>query len=309
MDPSSDLPEVAAVRRFNRLYTKTIGVLDEGYLDSPFSLTESRILYELGQSQRKTASDLAQELGLDPGYLSRILRGFEHQELIEKTRSETDGRQYDLALTGKGREAFARLNEGSVAKVSRLLEELGSAARREVVGAMGAIEQVLSPAPAARTYVLRSHQAGDLGWIAHRHCVLYAREYGWGEKFEALVAGVVAAFGKSNDPQREHCWIAERDGRPVGSIVLVATSAPATAQLRMLLVEPEERGSGVGRRLVDECLRFARQAGYTRVTLWTHEVLTAARKIYVRAGFKLIHSEVHNEFGPDVASETWERDL
>lgn len=308
MAQASDLPDIDAVRRFNRLYTKTIGVLDEGYLDSPFSLAESRILYELGQSRGATASELAHELGLDPGYLSRILRGFERRELIEKARSETDGRQYLLALTGKGREAFSQLNERSAHKVSRLLDELGSNARRDVVDAMGAIEQALLPAPAARTYVLRSHQAGDLGWIAHRHGVLYAREYGWGERFEALVAGVVASFGKSHDPRREHCWIAERDGRPVGSIMLVADSL-SVARLRMLLVEPEERGSGIGRRLVDECLRFARQAGYAKATLWTHEVLTAARKIYVRAGFKLIHSEVHNEFGPDVMGETWERDL
>ena len=308
MPQTSDPPEIDAVRRFNRLYTSTIGVLDEGYLDSPFSLTESRILYELGQSRETTASDLAEELGLDPGYLSRILRSFERQGLIEKSRSETDGRQFLLALTEQGREAFAQLNARSANKVSRLLDRLGACARREVVAAMGTIEHALLPAHAARTYVLRSHRAGDLGWIVHRHGVLYALEYGWGEPFETLVAGVIAAFGKSHDPLREHCWIAERDGRPVGSVMLVADS-PTIARLRMLLVEPDERGSGIGRRLIDECLRFARQAGYARVTLWTHDVLIAARRIYARAGFTLVHSELHTEFGQDVTGETWERDL
>jgi DNA-binding MarR family transcriptional regulator/GNAT superfamily N-acetyltransferase len=299
---------IVAVRRFNRFYTRQIGVLGD-YLDSPFSLTETRVLYELAHRDGLTATTLAAELGLDAGYLSRILRRFEHRGLLQRTRSKADGRRAHLLLTARGRKAFAPLNRRSRDEVAALLGRLPAAQQERLVEALRTIEELLA-APAERTspYVLRAHQPGDLGWVVHRHAVLYAEEFGWNEEFEALVARVVADFVKRYDPRRDRCWIAEKDGQPVGSVFCVRRS-PRVAQLRLLLLEPSARGVGLGARLVDECVRFARRAGYRTLTLWTNSVLIAARRLYQAAGFRLVASEPHHSFGHDLVGETWELEL
>ncbi len=300
---------VQAVRRFNRFYTKQIGVLHEGLLGSPFSLTEVRVLYELAHREKPTATVLGKELGLDPGYLSRILRGFEESGIIEKRPSETDGRQSLLSLTAKGRETFAPLNARSHDEVAAMLSKLSATDQSRLIEAMRTIETLLGVQPEPRTpYLLRPHQPGDMGWVVHRHGVLYSQEYGWDETFEALVAEIVAKFIKGFDPKREHCWIAERDGEIVGSVFLVKQSKEV-AKLRLLLVEPKARGLGIGSRLVHECIRFARQVGYGKMTLWTNDVLIAARRIYEGAGFRLVHEERHHSFGHDLVGETWELNL
>jgi DNA-binding MarR family transcriptional regulator/GNAT superfamily N-acetyltransferase len=300
---------IAAIRRFNRFYTQRIGVLREGLHESPFSLAQSRVLYELAHRPPLTASALAKELALDPGYLSRILRGFEGQGLVERTQSEADGRQSFIALTNAGRAAFAPLDRGSREEIGALLATLAEPEQRRLVGAMKMIEDLLGEDSARKEpYLLRPHQPGDMGWVVHRHGVLYADEYGWDESFEALVAEVAADFIKNFDPKRERCWIAEKDGAIVGSVFLVRKS-DEVAKLRLLYVEPSARGLGLGRRLVEECIRFARSAGYRRITLWTNSVLVAARGIYERTGFALVASEPHRSFGHDLVGETWERDL
>jgi DNA-binding MarR family transcriptional regulator/GNAT superfamily N-acetyltransferase len=305
---------LAAVRRFNRLYTQQIGVLDEGLLRSPFSLSEARVLYELAHRDGPTATELGKALGLDPGYLSRILRRFKLRGLIRSATSHADARQNVLALTRKGEKAFASLDNRAHEEIAVLLRDLTAGEQRRLVEAMSTIEQLLTAktAPSATiakaSYVIRPHQPGDMGWVVHRHGVLYAQEYGWDERFEALVAGVVAKFIEQFDPKRERCWIAERDGEILGSIFLVQQSK-SVAKLRLLFVEPSARGLGIGRRLVSECLRFARQAGYRKITLWTNSVLHAARHLYEEAGFTLVHTEKHNGFGPDLVSETWELEL
>jgi DNA-binding MarR family transcriptional regulator/N-acetylglutamate synthase-like GNAT family acetyltransferase len=307
-EPTFD-QRVAAVRRFNRFYTKRIGLLHEGYLESPFSLTEVRVLYELAHRETLTATELTKELGLDPGYLSRVLRGFERRRLIRRTPSTSDGRRTLIALTAKGRKAFAPLLTRSHAEIGALLGRLPLAEQRRVLDAMETVEGLLGARPEPKApYLLRPHQPGDMGWVVHRHGALYAREYGWDERFEALVAGIVAKFVERYDPRRERCWIAEKDGEIVGSVFLVAQSK-TVAQLRLLLVEPKARGLGVGRRLVDECVRFARQAGYRKVSLWTNSVLRAARHIYRTAGFRLIAKERHRSFGHDLVGETWQLPL
>lgn len=300
---------IAAVRRFNRFYTQKIGVLKEGLLESPFSLTQSRVLYELAHRPATTASALARELGLDAGYLSRILRGFETQGLIVRTPSESDARQSSIALTEAGRAAFAPLDRASREEITALLGRLPGPQQRRLVEAMRTIEALLGDPPASRPpYLLRPHRAGDIGWVVHRHAVLYAEEYGWDESFEALVAEVGAEFIKNFDPKRERCWIAEQDGSIVGSVFLVRKT-DEIAKLRLLYVEPCARGAGIGRRLVEECLRFAKSVGYRRITLWTNSILLAARRIYETAGFELVASEPHHSFGHDLIGETWERDL
>jgi DNA-binding MarR family transcriptional regulator/GNAT superfamily N-acetyltransferase len=297
------------VRRFNRFYTKQIGVLGEGYLDSPFSLTEVRVLYELAHLDKQTAAALAAELGLDPGYLSRILRRFEQRGFLQRARSKADGRQALLSLTARGRRAFAPLHARSRQQIAALLTRLPVAKQQELMEALHTVEQLLGlPADRTSPYLLRHHQPGDMGWVVYRHAVLYAEEYGWDEQFEALVAGVVADFLRKFDPKRERCWIAEKDGEPLGSVFLVKRSK-TVAQLRLLLIEPKARGLGLGARLVDECVRFARRTGYRKVTLWTNSVLVAARRIYEAAGFKLVRSEAHHSFGHDLVGETWELDL
>jgi DNA-binding MarR family transcriptional regulator/GNAT superfamily N-acetyltransferase len=300
---------VQAVRKFNRFYTRKIGVLDEGLLQSPFSLTEVRVLYEVAHREKPSATDIGRDLGLDAGYLSRILRRFEKQGFIARERSATDGRQSFLALTPRGRKAFAPLDARAREHVSQMLRELPAAGQDRLVGAMRTVEALLGNDTAAPSAVrLRTHRPGDMGWVVHRHGVLYADEYGWDERFEALVAEIVAKFIQEFDPQRERCWIAERDGEPVGSVFLVKKSQQV-AKLRLLFVEPSARGHGFGRRLVAECLRFAREAGYRKVTLWTNDVLHAARRIYQAAGFELVHEEPHENFGHKLVSQTWEKQL
>jgi DNA-binding MarR family transcriptional regulator/N-acetylglutamate synthase-like GNAT family acetyltransferase len=300
---------VAAVRRFNRFYTQKIGVLVDGMLKSPFSLAEARVLYELAHRERPTATEIARDLGLDPGYLSRILRGFARRRLIRKERSASDGRQSLLALTDAGRVAFAPLDSGSRAAIGKLLGTLPAGQQNRLTGAMHEIEGLLGANPEKRVpYLLRPHRPGDLGWIVHRHGALYAEEYGFDERFEALVARIAADFLERHDPKRERCWIAERDGAVIGSVMLVKKSA-TVAKLRLLLVEPEARGLGVGARLVEECIRFARQAGYKKITLWTNSVLHAARRLYEQAGFKKVGEETHAMFGPTMTGETWELKL
>ena len=297
---------VGSVRRFNRFWTRQIGVLREEYLESPFSLTEVRVLYELANRGESTASELGEELGLDAGYLSRILRGFEKHDLIHKRPSETDGRRRLLRLTERGREAFAPLDARSRNDIGAMLGGMSTAEQERLVGAMRTIEGLLgvSPEPVV-PYLLRAHLPGDMGWVVHRHGVLYAREYGWDERFEALVAEIVAKFIRQYDPKLERCWIAERDGEIVGCVFLVRESEEI-AKLRLLLVEPKVRGLGIGSRLVEECIRFARQAGYRKITLWTNDVLDSARRIYKAMDFRLVHEEPHHSFGHDLVGQTWE---
>jgi DNA-binding MarR family transcriptional regulator/GNAT superfamily N-acetyltransferase len=300
---------VSAVRRFNRFYTKQIGVLREGHLESAFSLTEVRVMYELAHRDGPTSSELVRELGLDSGYLSRILRGFERRGLIEKTKSERDARQAHLRLTDAGRAAFALLDSRADDEIAALVERVSRDDWRRLTDAMRTIERVLSPAhESKRSYLVRTHQPGDIGWVVYRHGVLYAREYGWDERFEALVAQIVADFVHNLDPRRERCWIAEQDGERLGSVFLVKKT-DTVAKLRLLLVEPKARGLGIGHRLVDECIRFARHAQYQRITLWTNSILHAARRIYEQAGFQLVSEEPHAMFGESLTGQTWELEL
>jgi DNA-binding MarR family transcriptional regulator/N-acetylglutamate synthase-like GNAT family acetyltransferase len=297
---------VEAVRRFSRFYTQKIGVLQEKLLKSPFSLTEGRVIYELAQRESATASELAAELGLDPGYLSRILGGFRRRGLIHRERSQADGRQSLLRLTAQGQKAFAALNARSQGEIATMLGALPAAEQDRLVAALSTVETLMGARPARRApYILRPHQPGDMGWVVHRHGALYAQEYGWDERFEALVAGVVAEFIDRFDPKRERCWIAEMEGEIVGAVLLVRKSA-TVAKLRLLLVEPKARGHGIGRRLIEECIRFARQAGYRKITLWTNSILLAARHLYEETGFRLVRQERHKSFGQDLVGETWE---
>lgn len=299
---------VAAVRQFNRFYTQRIGVLHEGLLASPFSLTEVRILYELAQGGQPTASELGRALGLDAGYLSRILRGFEAKGLIARTPSAADARQSHLALTQAGSAAFADLDARSSADVLAMLQALPPADGAQLADAMETIERLIARATGQAPFTLRAPRAGDYGWVVHRHGVLYAREYGWDETFEGLVAEIVGGFASGHDPARERCWIAEKDGQVAGSVFLVRASEEV-AKLRCLFVEPDARGLGIGQQLVDTCTRFARQAGYRRVTLWTNDVLVQARRLYEAAGYRLVASEPHRSFGHDLIGQTWELDL
>jgi DNA-binding MarR family transcriptional regulator/GNAT superfamily N-acetyltransferase len=307
-DPALD-QRVAAMRRFTRFYTRQIGVLQEGLLESAFSLAETRVLYELAHRQAPTATELAGDLGLDGGYLSRILRGFEARGYIARTPSDTDGRQQHLGLTRDGAAAFAPLERASHDQVAAMLTKLSADHQARLVGAMGTIETLLGATPAEKpAYLLRPHRPGDMGYVVGRHGALYAQEYGWDISFEALVAEIVAAFTKCFDARRECCLIAEIDGEPVGSVFVVRHS-DEVAKLRLLLVEPRARGLGIGARLVAETLRFARQAGYAEMTLWTQSILVAARRIYQAAGFRLTQEQPHHSFGHDLIGETWETRL
>jgi len=309
MNPNDLNQRVEAVRRFNRFYTKQIGLLQEGLLRSPFSLTEARVLYELAHHDKTTASELAGELNLDPGYLSRILGKFQKRSLLVKQPSLTDGRQALLSLSEAGQAEFAKINADSHSEIEALLERAPVQDQERLVNAMQTIEGLLGAQPEHKVaYILRPHQPGDMGWIVHRHGVLYAQEYGWDERFEALVAEIVAGFIQNLDPKRERCWIAEKDGEIVGSVFLVKKT-DEVAKLRLLLVEPKVRGLGIGGRLVEECIRFARQAGYCKITLWTNDVLHAARHIYAKAGFRVVQSGAHHSFGHDLVEETWEMEL
>ncbi len=300
---------IADLRRFNRFYTQKIGVLEEGLLNSPFSLTEARVLYELAREDQLTATRLGAQLALDPGYLSRILRSFERRGLIRRTPSPTDRRLGLLSLTASGRDAFAPLDARSRDQIGAMLRNLSDEEQTRLVGAARTIERLLDPCIEDRApYLLRPHRPGDMGWITQRHGALYALEYGWDIRFEGLVAEIVAKFIQTFDPRRECCWIAEKDGDNVGSVLLVEATESA-AKLRLLLVEPRARGLGIGARLIQECLRFARQAGYRTVRLWTNSVLVAARRLYERAGFRLIEAQPHCSFGHQLIGETWELEL
>ena len=326
---------IATVRRFNRFYTRQIGILEERLLDSPFSLTQSRVLYELAHRTNPTASELATVLALDAGYLSRVLRGFTRQRLVRRTRSADDHRQYHLTLTPTGQRAFAALDERSYAQARESLNALTAQDRQRVVGAMSTIEALLSSADSRRddaadhsatvgtaveregndsagpstapanAYVLRDPLPGDLGWVIARQAALYAQEYNFDRRFEGLIATVIGEFVANFDASGERCWIAERDGAIVGSVFLVRKSAKV-AKLRLLYVEPSARGLGVGRRLVQECMRTARRFGYARMTLWTNSVLVSARRIYEAEGFHLVDEQEHTDFGPVFVGQTWE---
>lgn len=298
---------IAAVRQFTRFYTRQVGLLNEHLYASPFSLTEVRVLYELAQRNSATAAELGRELAIDAGYLSRILRGFEKQGLITKTTSSRDARRQLLSLSAKGRSTFAPLNRASERQVSALLARIPAPEQERLVSAMRSIEGILAPRKDAQpTVLLRTHQPGDMGWVVYRHGLLYSQEYGYDERFEALVAEIVAKFIQNFDPKCERCWIAERGGERAGSVFLVRKSK-TVAKLRLLLVEPSARGLGLGKRLVEECIRFARQAGYRKITLWTQDELLAARGIYHSAGFRVVAKE-RNPMLNSVA-ETWELEL
>ncbi len=300
---------VDVVRRFNRFYTRRIGALRAGLLDSPFSLAEARVLYELAHRDRPAAAGLAKDLGLDAGYLSRLLRGLERRRLIRRERSESDGRQSLLSLTADGKRTFGTLDTRSAAEVRAMLGNLSEAGQRRLVEAMLDVERLLGARSEPKVpYLLRPHRPGDMGWVVHRHGALYSQEYGWDERFEALVATIVAKFIDNLDPKRERCWIAERDGEIVGSVFLVSKS-PTVAQLRMLYVEPKARGLGIGKRLTDECERFAREKGYRKIVLWTNSILHAARHIYEAAGYRLVAEEPHHSFGQRLIGQTWELKL
>lgn len=302
--------QVARVRRFSRFYTRRLGILEEHLLGSPFSLTEARVLYELAQRDTTTATDIGRLLRLDPGYLSRMLARFGRLGLIERRRAEADGRQSVIRLTASGRRAFGRLDAQSRDDVTAMLRELPPAARADVARAMTLVEDALEAKVPTELppFILRPHRPGDMGWVVHRHGVIYDREYGWDERFEALVARITADFVDHLDPRRERCWMAERHGEPVGCVFLVRKS-DRVGQLRLLLVEPSARGLGLGRRLVQECLAFARAAGYRRVMLWTNDILHAARHIYVAEGFRLVKSYRHRSFGKTLVGQVWEVDL
>ena len=308
MAPSSP-PAIDAVRRFNRFYTRQIGLLHEGLSGTDFPLAEARVLYELAHRDSPTATELARDLGLDPGYLSRILRGFERRKLLQRTRSESDGRQSHLSLTPLGRRAFAPLNRGSQDEMGAILGALSAADQARVVDAMGTIETVLGTRAANKApYLLRHHQPGDMGAVIRLHGEVYTKEFGWDATFEAFVAHIAARFIERYDPARERCWIAEVNGEVAGSVFLVKHSA-TVGQLRLMIIDPKARGLGIGDRLVSECVRFARQAGYRKVRLWTNSVLLAARHIYAKAGFRLVEKERHRSFGKNLVGETWELPL
>lgn len=301
--------QIEAVRRFNRFYTRQIGVLEEGHLQTPFSLTEARIIYEMAHREQTTAAELAAELKLDAGYLSRIVRDFSKKGLIHKQPSKTDGRQTVLSLTEAGQAAFATLNSRSRNEIGAMLDALSAVDQARLGEAMQTIETLLGSTPESSVpYLLRPHQPGDMGWVVQQHGILYNTEYGWDETFEGLVAGIVAEFIQNYDHKRERCWMVEMNGEIVGSVFLVKKS-DEVAKLRMLIVDPKARGLGIGKRLVNECIRFARQAGYKKMTLWTNNVLLAARGIYHATGFQLVEEEPYHGFGHDLVGETWELDL
>jgi len=304
--------DIAAVRRFNRFYTRQIGVLRRNYLDSPYSLGEMRVLYELAHGGARTASDIGRALDLDAGYLSRVLRNFEKRGLITRKTSSDDARASHLALTARGAKLFAPFEQRSQAQVGGMLGKLPAAEQAKLVAAMATIERLLDGKSAAAeesSYILRAPRHGDLGWIVARHGELYAQEYGWTEPFEGLCAQIVADFANNFDPKLERCWIAEMNGENVGCVMLVKDAEPSVARIRLLLVDPKARGLKLGARLVEECIAFARAAGYRKITLWTHSVLTAARRIYEKAGFKLTRSEPRHSWSKDVVAEFWDLEL
>ncbi|MCB1742259.1 MAG: MarR family transcriptional regulator [Gammaproteobacteria bacterium] len=297
--------QIEAVRRFSRFYTRKIGVLHEGLLNSPFTLTEGRIVYEIAHHERTTGKQLAAELGLDPGYVSRVLSGLESKGHIYRCAAEHDARQSEISLTEQGEDAFSLIDTRSRLEVSALLQPLPPDQRQALCDAMATVQKLLGEETLRRVpFILRPHQAGDIGWVVRAHGLLYAREFGWDETFEGLVAEIAGQFIKRYDPRWERCWMAEKDGVNVGSVFLVKRDEQI-AQLRLLIVEPHARGLGVGRRLVEECIRFAREKRYAQLTLWTNSVLTSARRIYAALGFELISEEPHCSFGQELVGEHW----
>lgn len=300
---------VEDVRGFNRFYTRVLGLLRPDLAGSSFGLTEARVLFELAHRDDVAVSELRRDLDLDAGYLSRILSGFSTSGLVAREKSAADGRRQVVRLTADGQRAFAELDQLQAGAIATMLAPLDEGQRAELVTSMGRIRRTLGDEPHWRGLVLRPPAPGDLGWVVERHGYRYAAEYGWDTTFEALVARIVADFAERDDSKREAAWIAELDGERVGCVFCTAADAKDTAQLRLLIVEPSARGAGVGTRLVDECLRFARRAGYRRITLWTNDVLVAARRIYERAGFRCDRREPHHSFGHDLVGEYWSRDL
>jgi DNA-binding MarR family transcriptional regulator/N-acetylglutamate synthase-like GNAT family acetyltransferase len=300
--------DVEQVRAFNRFYTRQIGLLREGLLQTPFSLTQARVLYELGRRPGTRSSLLGVELGLDPGYLSRLLKSFDRQRLIKRSPSHHDRRVSGLSLTPAGRAEYERLNARSRAETSQMLAAMTRPQQQRLVECMTAIRQLLGSPDQLPKAIIRTHKPGDIGWVIARHGELYAREYHWDSTFEGLVAQIAGRFLTHFDHQRERCWIAERDGERVGSIFLVKKSK-TVAKLRLLLVEPSARGTGIGTKLVEECIAFARQCGYRKLTLWTNDILHAARRIYERTGFLLVKEEKHRNFGHDLVGQVWELPL
>jgi len=299
---------INAIRHFNRFITRQVGALREGLLHSSYSLTEARILFEIANNDDITAADLTKELGLDAGYLSRILNRLEERGLVYKERSLKDGRQRMLKLTSDGKNAFSLLNSRSYNEIAELLSELSETEQQQLVGAMKTIEQLLSKNKGLKfsaPYFLRQHEPGDMGWVVHKHGILYSREYGWDERFEALVSKIVSDFINNYNPKRERCWIVEMNGEVVGSVFVVEENKDV-ARLRLLLVDPKARGIGLGTQLVEECIRFARRVGYKKLVLWTNSVLKEARRIYQKKGFKLVAEEKHHSFGQNLIGETWE---
>lgn len=307
MDPSALCAE--AMRRFSRFYTRKIGVLEEGYNGTELSLSEARVIYELAQREGATASVLVEALGVNPGYVSRMVKGLAARGLVARSPAPDDARQQNLQLTEAGQETFAALNARSRNDMLRLVGDLTAAQQKRLIRAMSEIETLLSADAEERApYILRPHQPGDLGWAVQQHGMLYAQQFGWDASFEGMAAEVAAKFLRDFDPVRERAWIAEKDGENIGCVFLVKQSEDV-AKLRMLLVHPKARGLGLGKRLVEECIRFARAKGYKKITLWTNDILTTARHIYEKAGFKLVASEPHFSFGHHMVGETWELDL
>ena len=301
--------QVEAVRRFNRFYTRQIGVLDEGLLQSQFTLTQARVLFELGRHKGVSASEISDDtLGLDLGYLSRIVQGFCSQGLVTRKRSGDDGRRVLLSLTANGRKALQTLERRSRNQVSAMLTPLPNARRIRLLAALQDVQRILSDPqrPSSDGLVIRTYRTGDIGWAIERHARLYAEEYGWNEEFEAFVAKLFARFANEHDPAKERLWVAELDGERVGCVFVMRNEEdPSAAQLRCLLVDPKGRGIGVGGRLVAECIAFARSAGYSRIMLWTNDVLVSARRIYEAAGFALVKEEHHHSFGHDLVGQVW----
>ena len=300
---------IQSVRRFNRFYTKQIGVLRRGLLSSRFSLTQVRVMYELSTGKCKTAADLIEKLGLDAGYVSRLLSDFRKKGLVTRSRSGADGRQHLLRLTGKGAKEFATLDARQNEEMHEMLTRLSSDQQHGLVQSMSRIHRLLADdSEPENRYTIRQHRAGDMGWVLERHAVLYSREHTWDERFEALVARIIADFIETYNPMVERCWIAEIDGERVGSVFLVKESS-TVSKLHLLLVEPQARRRGIGTRLVSECIAFARKVGYRKITLRTNSVLQAARNIYEKAGFQLVEAKRHNHYGQGLVGETWELTL
>jgi len=304
--------QVETIRQFNRFFTQRIGVLDESLLDSGLTLTQARVLFEIGTSETCTAGDLISLLRLDAGYLSRILQEFVDSRLVKRKPSPDDGRRALLALTPKGWKKFTELDHQSRRRIGELISPLSAPKRTQLLHGMRALQESLSVVPTSeeRSVNIRPYRVGDVGWAIERHGQLYSDEFGWNEEFEALVATLLARFATKHDPAAERFWVAEVDGERVGCVFVVRSEKDKNAaQLRCLLVDPRGRGLGVGRQLVDECIRFSKSAGYRQIILWTNDVLVSARRIYEAAGFSLIEESPHHSFGHDLVGQYWSRAL